>query len=231
MKIKKEALRLYAVTDRRWLKTRETLRSSVEELLKAGVTCVQLREKEAGEELLLQEAEELQALCAYYGVPLIINDYPGIAKKVKASGVHVGLSDMEVEGVRKCLGEEFIIGASAHNVREAREAEAAGADYIGCGAVFGSSTKRNVTVLAKEELKRICQAVEIPVVAIGGITLKNVRQLAGTGIAGVAVVSALFSPEAKERAVREFLKSGFDFLKDDAGKEVQDENGIDHCRK
>ena len=93
MKIKKEALRLYAVTDRRWLKTRETLRSSVEELLKAGVTCVQLREKEAGEELLLQEAEELQALCAHYGVPLIINDYPGIAKKVKASGVHVGLSE------------------------------------------------------------------------------------------------------------------------------------------
>ena len=205
MELKAETLRLYAVTDRRWLKEGEKLKDSLEELLKAGVTCVQLREKEADESFILQEAGELKELCGRYGVPLIINDRPEIAKAAGASGVHVGMSDMDIKGTRKLLGKEFIIGASAHNVKEALEAEKAGADYIGCGAVFGSSTKENVTSLSKEELKRICRAVKIPVVAIGGITHENALQLAGTGIAGVAVVSALFAAEDKTAAVREFL--------------------------
>lgn len=205
MRLKAEALRLYTVTDRRWLKEGEKLRDSLEELLKAGVTCVQLREKEADERFVLQEAEELKELCGRYGVPLIINDRPDIAKAAGASGVHVGMSDMNIKRTRELLGEGFIIGASAHNVKEALEAEKAGADYIGCGAVFGSSTKENVTSLSKEELGKICRAVKIPVVAIGGITRENARQLAGTGIAGVAVVSALFAAEDKTAAVREFL--------------------------
>ena len=206
MKIERKILRLYAVTDRRWLKAGETLREPVEELLKAGVTCVQLREKEAEEKLFFREAEELQQLCTRYGVPLIINDRPDIAKAVQAAGVHVGLSDMAVERAREILGEKFIIGASAHNVREALAAEAAGADYLGCGAVFGSGTKKDVTILAREELKKICQAVTLPVAAIGGITPENAAQLAGTGIAGVAVVSGLSAQENKREAVENFLK-------------------------
>lgn len=206
MKLEREALRLYAVTDRRWLKPGETLAAAVEELLKTGITCVQLREKEGPEERVLEQARELERLCAAYGVPLIINDWPKLAKEAGVAGVHVGQGDMEIREARKLLGEGFIIGASAHNVEEAREAEAAGADYIGCGAVFGSRTKTNTERLSGKELRSICQAVEIPAVAIGGITLENVEQLAGTGIAGVAVVSALFSPEDKGKAVREFLK-------------------------
>lgn len=206
MKIERERLRLYAVTDRYWLKAEETLSKPVEELLKAGVTCVQLREKEAEEELFLQEAEELQQLCSRYGVPLIINDRPDIAKAVQAAGVHVGLSDMTAERAREVLGEDFIIGASAHNVQEARAAEAAGADYIGCGAVFGSSTKKDVAILSKEELKKICRAVRIPVTAIGGITPENAVQLAGIGIAGVAAVKGLFGQKQKKEAVEKYLK-------------------------
>ncbi len=205
MKLQAETLRLYAVTDRRWLRQGETLRDPVEELLKAGVTCVQLREKDGDERLFLREALELQELCAGYGVPLIINDRPDLARAAGAAGVHIGISDMDVRRARDLLGGEYVIGASAHNVEEALEAERAGADYIGCGAVFGSGTKRNVTALSREELGRICKAVKIPAVAIGGITPENVMRLAGTGIAGVAVVSALFAADNKKAAVLEFL--------------------------
>lgn len=205
MKVRRETLRLYAVTDRRWLKKGEELKSPVEELLKAGVTCVQLREKEADDELFLWEARELQELCSRYGVPLIINDRPDIAEKAGASGVHVGRGDMAVRQARELLGEGFIIGASAHNVEEALEAEEAGADYLGCGAVFGSGTKENTVKLSREELRRICRAVKIPAAAIGGINLENADRLAGTGIAGIAVVSALFAAEDKAAAAKEFL--------------------------
>lgn len=206
MKISAKAMTLYAVTDRGWLKEGECLADAVEELLKAGVTCVQLREKEADDELLLQEALELKALCNRYQVPLIINDRPDIAKEAGADGVHVGLSDMGIEKAREFLGDGFIIGGSAHNVKEALAAQEAGADYIGCGAVFGSRTKKDVTKLPAAELKRICGSVRIPVVAIGGIRLENVEELAGTGADGVAVISALFGAEDKEAAVREFLR-------------------------
>ena len=190
MKINARQLNLYAVTDRSWLEPGETLVAVTEELLKAGVTCVQLREKHMSDEEILKEASLLKDLCDRYQVPLIINDRPDLAKKVGASGVHVGLSDMGIQKARKLLGEDFIIGGSAHNVEEALAAEAAGADYLGCGAVFGSTTKTNV---------------KIPVVAIGGVNSDNLPLLAGSGIAGAAVVSGLFKPTDKAAAVRRFL--------------------------
>lgn len=199
-------MKLYAVTDRSWLKPGEKLAQAVEELLEAGVTLVQLREKEAKDAFFLEEAIQLRELCARYGVPLIINDRPDIAKKAKAAGVHVGLSDMGIEKAREMLGDGFIIGGSAHNVEEARRARESGADYLGCGAVFGSSTKRDVSVLTIPGLKAICQSVEIPVVAIGGIRLDNVGELAGSGIAGAAVISGLFAAEDKKAAAKAFLK-------------------------
>ena len=205
MKIEAKTLKLYAVTDRRWLKQKEKLTDVIDEMLKAGVTCVQLREKKINKELLLQEAKDLQKLCVSYGVPLIINDYPDIAKMVGAAGVHVGQNDIDIKSIRECFGTDLIVGVTAHNVKEAQEAEKAGADYIGCGAVFGSSTKGNIIELSKRELQSICQVVKIPVVAIGGITLQNAPQLVGTGIAGIAVISALFSAVDKGKAVKEFL--------------------------
>lgn len=206
MKIDKKAMTLYAVTDRSWLRPGENLADPVEELLEAGVTCVQLREKNADDAFFLKEALELKTLCSRYQVPLIINDRPDIALKAGADGVHVGLSDMGIEKARELLGEGFIIGGSAHNVQEALAAQRAGADYIGCGAVFGSRTKQDVTTLPTEELKAICQAVEIPVVAIGGIRKENIRKLTGTGIDGAAVISALFGAEDKTAAAKELLR-------------------------
>ena len=207
MKIGSEKLRLYAVTDRSWLKEGETLAGVLEEMLDAGVTCVQLREKTLDDAAFLSEAKAIGALCRKYGVPFIVNDRPDIAKEAGADGVHVGLSDMGIEKAREYLGDGFIIGGSAHNVQEALAAQAAGADYIGCGAVFGSSTKTDATNLSLEELQAICRAVKIPAVAIGGIRLDNVQRLKGSGIAGVAVISGLFAAEDKKEAVRNFLDS------------------------
>lgn len=207
MKIGSEKLRLYAVTDRSWLKEGETLAGVLEEMLDAGVTCVQLREKTLDDAAFLSEAKAIGALCRRYGVPFIVNDRPDIAKEAGADGVHVGLSDMGIEKAREYLGDGFIIGGSAHNVQEALAAQAAGADYIGCGAVFGSSTKTDATNLSLEELQAICRAVKIPAVAIGGIRLDNVQRLKGSGIAGVAVISGLFAAEDKKEAVRNFLDS------------------------
>ena len=205
MKTAPEQLKLYAVTDRSWLKPNETLYSVTEELLKSGVTCVQLREKNASDEEILQEARLLKPLCDHYHVPLIINDRPDLAAAIGASGVHVGLSDMGIQKARQLLGPDYIIGGSAHNVEEALAAEAAGADYIGCGAVFGSTTKANVSQLPVETLKAICQAVRIPVVAIGGITHDNLPLLTGTGICGAAVISALYAQDNKTEAAKTLL--------------------------
>ena len=205
MKIDGKVLTLYAVTDRTWLRPGESLTEPVEALLEAGVTCLQLREKEAEDAFFLEEALALKELCSRYQVPLIINDRPDLAKKAGADGVHVGLSDMGIEKARAFLGGEFIIGASAHNVAEALAAQRAGADYIGCGAVFGSRTKKDVSVLSYEELKAICQTADIPAVAIGGIHEGNIRKLAGSGIDGVAVISALFAKDDKKAAVQKLL--------------------------
>lgn len=201
-----QQLRLYAVTDRSWLKPGETLVEVVETLLKAGVTCVQLREKEAEDALILQEAQELKALCHRYGVPFLVNDRPDLAQAVGADGVHVGQEDTGLTEARNLLGPNALLGGSAHTVEEALAAQAAGADYLGCGAVFGSGTKHNVSQMPLETLTAICQAVDIPVVAIGGVSLDNLPLLAGTGIAGVAVISGLFAAEDKTEAAQAFLQ-------------------------
>ena len=201
-----QQLKLYAITDRSWLKPGETLTEVVETLLKAGVTCVQLREKEAEDAFILQEAQELNALCRRYGVPFLVNDRPDLAQTVGADGVHVGREDTGLTEARKQLGVNSVLGGSAHTVEEALAAQAAGADYLGCGAVFGSGTKHNVRQMSLETLTAICQAVDIPVVAIGGVNLDNLSLLAGTGIAGVAVISGLFAPEDKTAAAQGFLQ-------------------------
>lgn len=206
MKLRRDRMRLYAVTDKSWLKLGESLAEPVEELLKAGTGLIQLRDKRAGEAELLEEARALKELCSRYQALLIVNDNPKIARMAGADGVHVGLSDMEVEEARSYLGADFIIGCSAHNVEEALRAERAGADYIGCGAVFGSRTKEDAGKLSLEELKEICSAVKIPAVAIGGIGRENICRLSGTGVAGAAVIRALFSAEDKYLAARELME-------------------------
>lgn len=201
-----QQLRLYAVTDRSWLKPGETLAEVVETLLKAGVTCVQLREKEAEDAFILQEAQELKALCHRYGVQFLVNDRPDLAQAVGADGVHVGQEDTGLTEARNLLGPNALLGGSAHTVEEALAAQAAGADYLGCGAVFGSGTKHNVSQMPLETLTAICQAVDIPVVAIGGVSLDNLPLLADTGIAGVAVISGLFAADDKTEAAQAFLR-------------------------
>ncbi len=193
MKIDKRAMRLYAVTDRRWLSEGETLTEYLEAVLKAGVTCVQLREKNSSKEEMLREARAVQPLCAAYHVPFIINDDVETAKAVDADGVHVGQEDTSVLEARAVLGPGKIIGASAHNVEEARRAAEQGADYLGVGAVFGSSTKQDASYLPMETLKEIRRAVDLPIVAIGGITEANILNLSGSGADGAAVISALFA--------------------------------------
>lgn len=205
MKVEQNQVLLYAVTDRSWLKGGR-LAEQVEKALKGGVTFVQLREKHLHGEELLEEAREIRALCRSYGVPLIINDDVELAAIVDADGVHVGQADMDVREARKRLGAGKIIGVSAHSVEEAVQAQNNGADYLGAGAVFATSTKKDAGGLAYETLQAICRAVEIPVVAIGGIGQENVQKLSGSGISGVAVVSALFAQEDIEAAARE-LKS------------------------
>lgn len=202
MKCDKELMLLYAVTDRMWT-GRQTLMEQVEDALKGGVTCVQLREKELDEETFLQEAMEMKALCEKYGVPFIVNDNVDIAIKCKADGIHVGQSDMEAGNVRALVGEDMIIGVSAKNVEEALAAVKAGADYLGVGAMFSTSTKLDADDVSFETAKAICDAVEVPVVAIGGISKKNILELKGTDVDGVALVSAIFAAEDIEQECKE----------------------------
>lgn len=199
MNITAEQLRLYAVTDRRWLHGK-ALCEQVEQAILGGVTCVQLREKELDAEHFLREAIAMKAVCAKYGVPLIINDNLEIARASGADGVHVGQKDCAAREVRRILGEHIILGVSAATVAEAKRAEADGADYIGCGAVFSTSTKTNTRSVDNRLLSEICASVSIPVVAIGGITAENAAELKGTGIAGTAVVSAIFAQENPQSA-------------------------------
>lgn len=194
MKVRKEDMRLYAVTDRSWLRGR-TLYEQVEEALQGGVTFVQLREKTLSEEEFLEEAKKIKGLCKKYRVPFIINDKVEIAIACDADGVHVGQNDMKAENVREKLGPDKIIGVSARTVEQALLAQEQGADYIGSGACFATSTKQDANVIDHEELKRICKAVDIPVVAIGGISEENALELGGSGVDGIAVVSAIFAKE------------------------------------
>lgn len=201
MKLDNTAMRLYAVTDRAWV-GELTLYQQVEAAIRGGATCVQLREKQLDKDAFLAEARQIAALCKAHGVPFIINDDLDIALACGADGVHVGQDDMPAAEVRRRAGRDLIVGVSAHNVAEARKAAADGADYLGAGAVFSTSTKQDVTALSHEGLKAICDAVDIPVVAIGGINARNLPELKGTGVDGVAVVSALFGARDIEAAAR-----------------------------
>lgn len=205
MKCDKNMMLLYAVTDRAWLRDM-TLYQQVECALKGGVTCVQLREKELSDEDFLAEAIEISALCKKYGVPFFINDNVEIAVKCKADGIHVGQEDMAATKVRELVGPDMMIGVSVHTVSEALEAVAAGADCLGVGAMFSTSTKADADVLPMDTLRDICAAVDVPVVAIGGIGKSNIDQLKGTGVDGVALVSAIFSAEDIESECRELRK-------------------------
>lgn len=194
MKLDKKDLLLYAVTDRHWLGDR-TLYEVVKESLDGGATFIQLREKNLDQEHFLEEAKELKKLCAEYKVPFVINDNVDIALEMDADGVHVGQSDMEAGDVRAKLGPDKIIGVSAQTVEQALLAEKHGADYLGVGAVFPTGSKDDAVEVSHETLKAICEAVSIPVIAIGGITVDNTSSLAGTGICGIAVISAIYGQE------------------------------------
>lgn len=202
MKCNAQTMRLYAVTDRAWT-GRQSLMEQVEDALKGGVTCVQLREKELDEEEFLKEAVKMKKLCAQYGVPFIINDNVEVAVKCGADGIHVGQKDMEAGNVRALVGEDMMIGVSAQTVEQALAAQEAGADYLGVGAVFNTTTKLDACEVSHETLRKICDTVDIPVVAIGGISKKNIQELSGTGADGVALVSAIFSAENIEQECKE----------------------------
>lgn len=202
----KKELILYAVTDRHWL-GEETLYDQVKKALDGGATFVQLREKKLDREDFLAEALEIQKLCREYGVPFVINDEVSIAKDIDADGVHVGQSDMEAMDVRKVLGPDKILGVSAQTVEQAIIAEKHGADYLGVGAVFATGSKDDADDVSHETLKAICEAVSIPVIAIGGITKDNVSELAGSGICGVAVISAIFGQNDIKKATEELKAS------------------------
>ena len=204
MRLDKKHMLLYAVTDRAWVGTK-SLYEQVKEALENGVTCVQLREKELDESDFLKEAKQISTLCKEYKVPFIVNDNVNIAIACKAEGIHIGQEDMELTNVRKLVGEDMIIGVSAHNVEEAIKAQEGGADYIGIGAVFATSTKTDVDVLSFETLRSICEAVDIPTVAIGGIKKDNICKLEGSGIDGVAVVSAIYAAKDIATATKELL--------------------------
>ncbi|MCI6984165.1 thiamine phosphate synthase [Treponema porcinum] len=198
-------LTLYAITDRHWLNG-ETLKSQVEKALKGGATMIQIREKDLDEKAFLSEAEELLALCRSYGVPFIVNDNVELAVKIGADGVHVGQSDMNARDVRALIGNDKILGVSTQTVEQALFAQECGADYLGVGAVFPTGSKDDAEVLDRKTLMDICKAVSIPVVAIGGITKDNVRELKGTGIAGISVISAVFAQKDIQNATAELLK-------------------------
>ena len=209
MKYSKEQIRnamlLYAVTDQSWLKENETLLDVVKEVLKNGATFLQIREKDLNEADFETEAKKLQGICREYHVPYVVNDNVEIATKIGADGVHVGQSDIKGRDIRALIGSDKILGISAGTVEEAIAAEQAGADYIGVGAVFGTSTKKNARKMSIDRLKEIVEAVNIPVVAIGGINASNISELAGSKVDGVAVVSAIFAAENPGEATKDLL--------------------------
>ncbi len=194
MNLTKENTLLYAITDRKWV-GRQTLLEQLEDALKGGVTMVQLREKHLDHESFLEEAKAVQALCKRYNVPLLINDNVGIAINCGADGVHVGQDDMSPSMVRQLVGDKMIIGVTAKTVEQALAAQADGADYLGCGALFATSTKSNAKPMSQETFSEICSAVDIPVVAIGGINRQNILELEGLGASGAAMVSAIFAAD------------------------------------
>lgn len=202
----RQSMLLYAVTDRSWLKEGQTLLSVCEDVLQHGATFLQIREKDLDAASFQEEAAQLKQLCSRYKVPYVVNDSVEIAMAIDADGVHVGQSDIKGRDIRSMIGADKILGISAGTVAEAVAAEQAGADYIGVGAVFGTSTKKDARNLTVEKLKEITGAVSIPVVAIGGINSKNLMELAGSGVDGVAVVSAIFAAEDPGQATALLLE-------------------------
>nr|WP_314767856.1 thiamine phosphate synthase [uncultured Lachnoanaerobaculum sp.] len=202
MRLDKKYMQLYAVTDRAWTGNK-TLYEQIKEALENGVTCVQLREKNLDEASFIEEAKKISVLCRQYNIPFIVNDNVNVAIASNADGIHIGQEDMGLKDVRKIVGENMIIGISAHTVEEAKFAQENGADYIGIGAVFETSTKNDVEVIPYEKVKSICDAVDIPKVAIGGINAENILKLKGSGIDGVAVVSAIFGAKDIGKATKE----------------------------
>lgn len=192
MKCDKKIMLLYAVTDRRWC-GKQTLFEQIKDAIDGGITCLQLREKGLDSGSFLSEANDIKELCRQNGVPFIINDNVQVAIDCGADGVHIGQEDMEASKVRKLIGDNMLLGVSAQTVEQAKKAEADGADYLGVGAVFSTSTKTDAADVSLDTLKNICDAVNIPVVAIGGINAGNISKLAGTGIDGAALVSAIFA--------------------------------------
>lgn len=212
MRFDKKYAILYAVTDRAWI-GKQNLYEQVESALKGGATCVQLREKNLDEELFLEEAIKIKSLCKKYGIPFLVNDNVDIAIKCEADGVHVGQEDTAVSKVRKLVGDKMIIGVSVQNINEALESIKNGADYLGVGAMFSTSTKLDANVIPFENLKNICNAVNIPVVAIGGIGKNNIMKLAGSGADGVALVSAIFGAKNIEVECRELRRLSEQMIK------------------
>lgn len=201
----KEDLLLYAVTDRHYLHDK-TLEEAVKEAIDGGITFVQLREKNIDHEDFKEEALRIQSLCHQYQIPFVIDDDVDLAVEICADGVHVGQSDLEALEARKKIGSDKILGVSAGTVEEAIKAEKAGADYLGVGAVFPTGSKDDATPVSHDTLKAICNAVSIPVIAIGGITRDNVRELEGTGIVGIAVISAIFAKDNITSATEDLLQ-------------------------
>ncbi len=193
MNITGKRLRLYAVTDRTWAADEDALLRQVEAAIDGGASIVQLREKHLDPAAFLAEAEQFAALCRRKGAVSIINDSVDAALRSGADGVHVGQGDLEAGSARALLGPDKILGVSAHSVEEALRAQAAGADYLGVGAAFATGTKADARPISRETIRAITAAVDIPVVAIGGITRDNILELRGCGLDGAAVVSALFA--------------------------------------
>lgn len=204
MNFDKNMLKLYAVTDNTWI-GEKTLLEQIESALKGGVTCVQLREKKLEYEKFLSEAIEVKKICNQYNVPLLINDNVKVAVQAGADGVHIGQNDMNPIDVRKIIGKDKILGVTVSNTEEAIYAQQSGADYLGVGAVFSTSTKLDAEVISHEMVLNICNTVDIPIVAIGGINIENILQLSNTGVDGIALVSAIFAADDIENRCKELL--------------------------
>lgn len=205
MKSVREAMKLYAITNCKEVRKNDLL-ATTEAALKNGITCLQLREKNLNEEEFLAEALKLKKLCNDYGVPFIINDNVYIAVKSNADGVHVGQEDLEAGKARQIIGNGKLLGVSAQTVEDALKAQEAGADYIGVGSMFPTGTKLDASTISIRDLKEICSAVKIPVVAIGGINEDNVLELSGSGIDGISVVSAIYGAADAGKATKNLLE-------------------------
>lgn len=211
MRFDRKQLLLYAVTDQTFGKS-QPLEAQVKEALEAGITFLQLREKELEDENFLNEAIRMKSLANDYRVPFVINDNVDIAKECDADGVHIGQNDMEIAKAREILGSDKIIGVSVQTVEQAKLAQSQGADYLGVGAVFTTSTKQDAKSVSYNTLKQICESVSIPVVAIGGISVDNIKKLEGTKISGVAVVSAIFGSDSIGQATKNLLEKVKDII-------------------